>query len=162
VLTSCALIDEGLDVPAVGAVILLRPTRSLVLHRQQIGRGMRPTPGKAALTVLDHVGSTLLHGPPDLEPQLTLLSAEASGNQSAHRRRDNIGEPEAISMVTLPGRLAELGPAERLAALPNWVVVARFMRGELSGADLRIYAAARRYNPGWVWRRVQEKRAIGG
>src|SRR5262249_47488671 len=44
VLTNCALIDEGLDVPAVGAVILLRPTKSLVLHRQQIGRGMRPAP----------------------------------------------------------------------------------------------------------------------
>jgi superfamily II DNA or RNA helicase len=68
VLTSCALIDEGLDVPSVGAVILLRPTKSLVLHRQQIGRGMRPAAGKDALIVLDHVGNVLAHGLPEQEP----------------------------------------------------------------------------------------------
>ena len=46
VLTSCDLISEGLDVPSVGAVILLRPTESLALALQQIGRGMRPAEGK--------------------------------------------------------------------------------------------------------------------
>lgn len=61
VLTSCALIDEGLDIPAVSCVILLRPTKSLVLHRQQIGRGMRPAPSKT-LIILDHVGNSIQHG----------------------------------------------------------------------------------------------------
>ncbi|MFH5927055.1 DEAD/DEAH box helicase [Roseomonas xinghualingensis] len=62
VLCSCDLISEGLDVPAVGAVILMRPTKSLGLYLQQVGRGLRPAPGKDHLTVLDHAGNTLAHG----------------------------------------------------------------------------------------------------
>jgi len=72
VLTSCDLISEGLDVPALGAVILLRPTKSLALHLQQIGRGMRPAPGKDALIVLDHLGNIRRHGRPDFERTWTL------------------------------------------------------------------------------------------
>jgi superfamily II DNA or RNA helicase len=72
VLASCELISEGLDVPTVAAVILLRPTASLVLYRQQIGRGMRPAPGKDALIVLDHVGNISAHGHPETEPVWTL------------------------------------------------------------------------------------------
>ena len=57
VLTSCALIGEGVDVPSVGGCILLRPTASVALHLQMIGRCLRPQPGKRAV-VLDHVGNT--------------------------------------------------------------------------------------------------------
>jgi superfamily II DNA or RNA helicase len=62
VLTSCALIGEGIDVPSVGGCILLRPTASTSLHLQMIGRCLRPSPGKAAAVVLDHVGNTLRLG----------------------------------------------------------------------------------------------------
>ena len=61
VLTSCALIGEGVDVPSVGGCILLRPTASVGLHLQMIGRCLRPQPGKTAV-VLDHVGNTLRLG----------------------------------------------------------------------------------------------------
>jgi superfamily II DNA or RNA helicase len=61
VLTSCALIGEGVDVPSVGGCILLRPTASVALHLQMIGRCLRPQPGKRAV-VLDHVGNTLRLG----------------------------------------------------------------------------------------------------
>jgi superfamily II DNA or RNA helicase len=57
VLTSCALIGEGVDVPSVAGCILLRPTQSVSLHLQMIGRCLRPQPGKQAI-VLDHVGNT--------------------------------------------------------------------------------------------------------
>lgn len=57
VLTSCALIGEGVDVPSVGGCILLRPTESVSLHLQMIGRCLRPQDGKTAV-VLDHVGNT--------------------------------------------------------------------------------------------------------
>jgi superfamily II DNA or RNA helicase len=56
VLTSCALIGEGVDVPSVAGCILLRPTQSVSLHLQMIGRCLRPQPGKQAV-VLDHVGN---------------------------------------------------------------------------------------------------------
>jgi DNA repair protein RadD len=57
VLTSCALIGEGVDVPSVGGCILLRPTQSVALHLQMIGRCLRPQAGKQAV-ILDHVGNT--------------------------------------------------------------------------------------------------------
>jgi superfamily II DNA or RNA helicase len=68
ILTSCALIGEGVDVPSVGGCILLRPTASTSLHLQMIGRCLRPSPGKAAAVVLDHVGNTLRLGH-HLEPR---------------------------------------------------------------------------------------------
>ncbi len=61
VLTSCSLIGEGVDVPSVAGCILLRPTTSVALHLQMIGRCLRPQDGKTA-TVLDHVGNTLRLG----------------------------------------------------------------------------------------------------
>ena len=68
ILTSCALIGEGVDVPSVGGCILLRPTARTSLHLQMIGRCLRPSPGKAAAVVLDHVGNTLRLGH-HLEPR---------------------------------------------------------------------------------------------
>jgi DNA repair protein RadD len=59
ILTSCELIGEGLDVPSVGAVQLLRRTESLRLYLQQVGRALR---GDGTVIVLDHVGNVLKHG----------------------------------------------------------------------------------------------------
>jgi superfamily II DNA or RNA helicase len=61
VLTSCALIGEGVDVPSVGGCLLLRPTASVGLHLQMIGRCLRPSGDKVAV-VLDHVGNCLRLG----------------------------------------------------------------------------------------------------
>ena len=56
VLSSCSLIGEGVDVPSVAGCILRRPTQSLSLHLQMIGRCLRPDGDKVAI-VLDHVGN---------------------------------------------------------------------------------------------------------
>ena len=50
-------INEGLDIPAINTVLLLRPTESAVVFLQQLGRGLRRADGKTALTVLDFVGN---------------------------------------------------------------------------------------------------------
>lgn len=64
VLTSCDIISEGTDIPSVTGAVLLRPTDSLGLHLQQIGRVLRPAPGKRHAIVNDHVGNSLRHGLP--------------------------------------------------------------------------------------------------
>ena len=64
VLTSCDIISEGTDIPSVTGAILLRPTDSLGLHLQQVGRVLRPAPGKTHAIVNDHVGNSLRHGLP--------------------------------------------------------------------------------------------------
>lgn len=64
VLTSCDLIGEGIDVPAVAAIIHLRPTRSLALAKQMSGRGLRIKPDGGKAVILDHVGNQERHGTP--------------------------------------------------------------------------------------------------
>lgn len=49
-------LSEGVDVPEVNTVLFLRPTESLTIFLQQLGRGLRHAPGKDCLTVLDLVG----------------------------------------------------------------------------------------------------------
>lgn len=55
-LVTVDLFNEGIDLPLVDTLLLLRPTQSPVLFQQQIGRGLRLSPGKESCLVLDFVG----------------------------------------------------------------------------------------------------------
>lgn len=180
VLTSCDLISEGLDVPNVGAVILLRPTKSLVLALQQIGRGMRPAPGKDHLVVLDHAGNLLKHGLPE-EPRVWTLDGtpekppgeatapgwrcEACGclNDLDAMECEECGAarplPRRRAPDIEPGRLAEITADyfARIARLPY----REFVRTPRSERELRAYAKAHGYKRGWVWHRLQEQQPGG-
>lgn len=61
------IISEGFDLPAIEAVSMARPTMSLAVWRQQIGRALRAMPGKREALILDHVGGFInpALGPPD-------------------------------------------------------------------------------------------------
>ena len=48
--------NEGVDIPEVNTVMFLRPTESLTIYLQQLGRGLRLAEGKDCLTVLDFIG----------------------------------------------------------------------------------------------------------
>ena len=50
------LYNEGVDIPEVNTVLFLRPTESLTVFLQQLGRGLRLSEGKDCLTVLDFIG----------------------------------------------------------------------------------------------------------
>lgn len=50
------LYNEGVDIPEVDTVLFLRPTESLTVYLQQLGRGLRQHPEKECLTVLDFIG----------------------------------------------------------------------------------------------------------
>ena len=50
------LYNEGVDIPEVNTVLFLRPTESLTVFLQQLGRGLRLADGKECLTVLDFIG----------------------------------------------------------------------------------------------------------
>lgn len=65
VLCNVDLFGEGIDVPAIEAVALLRPTQSLALYLQQVGRSLRPAPGKDYAVILDHAGNCRRFGLPD-------------------------------------------------------------------------------------------------
>jgi DNA repair protein RadD len=82
ILTSCDLISEGFDLPAIEVAILLRPTKSLSMYLQQVGRAIRPSPGKDKTVVLDHAGNTKMHGFIDEHREWMLTSDRARKKQS--------------------------------------------------------------------------------
>jgi superfamily II DNA or RNA helicase len=51
------LYNEGIDIPEINTVLFLRPTESLTVFLQQLGRGLRLAPNKECLTVLDFIGN---------------------------------------------------------------------------------------------------------
>lgn len=66
VICNCELFTEGIDLPSVDFVQCLRPTQSIPLWFQMLGRGMRP--GDRAVVILDHTDNTIRLGlPTDVE-----------------------------------------------------------------------------------------------
>ena len=57
VVFSVDLFNEGVDLPSIDTVMMLRPTESKILFLQQLGRGLRRSEGKQHLTVLDFIGN---------------------------------------------------------------------------------------------------------
>ncbi|HWZ92665.1 MAG TPA: DEAD/DEAH box helicase family protein, partial [Polyangiaceae bacterium] len=56
ILCTCDLYNEGVDLPYVDTLLLLRPTQSATLFLQQLGRGLRLDEGKSSCVVLDFIG----------------------------------------------------------------------------------------------------------
>lgn len=72
VLTNVALYQEGLDVPSVSCVVMARPTKSMGLYRQCVGRGLRVEEGKENCIVLDHGNVIQEHGLLEWDVEWTL------------------------------------------------------------------------------------------
>lgn len=83
ILFSVDLFNEGVDLPAIDTVMLLRPTESKILFLQQLGRGLRRAGGKDKLVVLDFIGNHqgFLH-----KPQ-ALMGADMNHRQLAQYAR---------------------------------------------------------------------------
>ncbi|HET9109101.1 MAG TPA: helicase-related protein, partial [Steroidobacteraceae bacterium] len=86
VVTSAELANEGVDLPGAHVGIFLRPTQSLGLYLQQIGRILRPCDGKNHALLLDHVGNCYRHGLPD-EPREWSLA----GDDGEAKRKPGVG-----------------------------------------------------------------------
>ena len=82
VMTSCELISEGFDVPAVSGAILLRPTKSLAMSLQQAGRALRLKPDGSKAVILDHVGNVNRFGTPKTDRQWSLDSKKRKAEES--------------------------------------------------------------------------------
>lgn len=90
-LTNCDLFGEGFDVPNVEVVSLARPTMSLSLHLQQVGRALRPAPGKQHAIIIDHVGNWERHLLPDTPRAWTL---------NARERRKAKDDPDVLALTS--------------------------------------------------------------
>lgn len=72
VLTNCGIFSEGFDVPRIECVQIIRPTASLAVYLQQVGRGLRPAPGKEKCIIIDHTRNYIEHGLPDEDREWSL------------------------------------------------------------------------------------------
>lgn len=72
ILCNVELFGEGVDIPGVECVIDLRPTKSLTMYLQFIGRALRPAPGKTHAIIIDHAGNVERHGLPDEDREWSL------------------------------------------------------------------------------------------
>ncbi|MGH7238766.1 MAG: DEAD/DEAH box helicase, partial [Candidatus Saccharimonadales bacterium] len=97
VVWSVGIVSYGWDMPEVNCLILARPTMSLALCLQQIGRGLRSHPGKTDCIILDHAGNVLRryaggqYGLPDAPREWTL-----------EPRRKSVGLDESVEVESLP------------------------------------------------------------
>lgn len=144
ILTNVDLFGEGFDLPQLEVSILLRPTQSLGLWLQQVGRALRTAPGKEEAIILDHAGNIERFGMPD-DPRTWSLS------QGKRAKKDDAGGLASIRTcpkcfaANRPGRprCAECGAefpvqAREVEEAPGELVeLTREARQELAEGQLR-------------------------
>jgi superfamily II DNA or RNA helicase len=166
------LFGEGLDLPAIAGVMLLRPTKSLAFYLQMVGRALRSSPGKRQALVLDHANNVFVHGLPTDDFAWTLADREqrkpkaaaalkrcpecaaivaASATACPHCGGD-LRRPEVQPLEVVEGELEVVDAQQllrrRLAAMPL------FRAREWAAGDyhrLRLIADIRGYKAGWAW-----------
>ena len=79
-LANCMVLTEGTDLPMAEVIVVARPTSSIGLYIQMIGRGLRPSPGKTEALILDVVGATGRHR---LTSPIDLFGAEREQIEAA-------------------------------------------------------------------------------
>ena len=100
VVSNVEIITEGFDFPECEVVQLARPTQSLALYLQMVGRAMRPAPGKAAALVLDNAGLWKTHG---------LVTTEREWKLEGRKRRRGEGnEAQPVMGMDEDGVMHEL------------------------------------------------------
>jgi superfamily II DNA or RNA helicase len=182
ILTSCSLISEGLDIPGISAAILLRPTQSLGLHLQQVGRALRPKPDGSAAVILDHAGNCSRHGLPCQDRTWTLTQSRPAKKRDAPTPIRTCQECYAIApaaakhcpacglVFVADDGIPEHAAGELVEMRPSWwapdgrpAVERRRADIDLAVArcrtwgDLKDLAKALGFKPGWCAKIAQAK-----
>jgi superfamily II DNA or RNA helicase len=178
IVVNCAVLTEGFDLPDIGCIVLARPTKSMALYRQMIGRGLRPAPDKADLLVLDHAGATHRHGFAEDPVKWTLAPDRRAANRVHEARQRSsssrlcdcpkcgalrtAGErcracgylpvPKPQHVEVIDGDLAQLDRKGRLS--PRYAAPDERARWH---AQLLGIARDRGYRPGWAAYKYREK-----
>jgi superfamily II DNA or RNA helicase len=178
ILSNADLFGEGFDVPATEAAILLRPTKSLSLHLQQVGRALRPAPGKTEAIILDHAGNSLFHGLPDDAREWTLDDREK--RKRAASSETPVSQCKSCFFVYRPAptcpACGHAAPVQAREIKQVEGTLEEVRRGEAAKVDrrrevgraqtleqLQELGRQRGYKPGWalaVWNARQGRRSF--
>ena len=185
VLFNVGLFSEGLDLPALAGVLLLRPTMSLSLYLQMCGRALRPAPGKEYAVILDHCGNCLRFGLPEWDREWSLddRPKRPGGVRPEVRRCPACGAMLAIEERVCPHCQMSLAadaeeppvraPGELVAVEGRTLEFLRLRKmrwreqSRWAGADyqrLLLVASVRGYRPGWAiyeQQRIREREVRG-
>jgi DNA repair protein RadD len=138
VIVNCFLMSYGVDLPAVEAIVLARPTRSLVMYLQMCGRGMRPSPGKNDFLLIDHGRVVESLGLPHVPREWTLDERRNVNTEAREQHSRKLAEekPRTCPECQHLWLVSEAGPACREcgwipAPKPKAVVVEDAMLAEL-------------------------------
>ncbi len=150
VLFAVDVFNEGVDVPEIGTVLMLRPTDSPVIFLQQLGRGLRLSEEKAALQVIDFVGN---HHSFLMKPRVLLELSSAEGGRS-DRALDEVIERgdfelppgcsvefELRAVELLRQMLSQRADGRRSTVREEAAALADFCRNYLEEHDTRPTAA---------------------
>ncbi|PML39513.1 DEAD/DEAH box helicase [Vibrio breoganii] len=86
ILFSVDLFNEGTDLPSIDTILMIRPTQSNIIFLQQLGRGLRTSPNKSHVVVLDFLGNhkSFLSRNDLLQIPLTGTNNNAIGEEKGH------------------------------------------------------------------------------
>jgi hypothetical protein len=111
VVCNVGVLTEGFDCCDIGCIALVRPTRSLGLFRQMIGRGLRPAERKNDVIILDHSGGVHRHGRPDDVIEWVLDSDKRATNPTHEARIAKTGGSDPFCECKACGHLRMKGMA---------------------------------------------------
>lgn len=153
------IFNEGVDLPNVDTILMLRPTESRILWTQQFGRGLRIAQGKEGLSVIDYIGNhrtflmkpqTLLGLPPGDQILAQALDQLEQGTWDFPPGCEITYELESINILR-----SLIRPPSREDALRIWYEDFRDQQGERPRAAEAMHAgyaprAARRTYGSWI------------
>jgi DNA repair protein RadD len=135
---NCFLLSYGADLPSVSAIVLARPTRSLTMYLQMVGRGLRPSAGKADCILIDHGRVVENLGLPSGEFGWTLDAARNVSTEALAHSRKQTSE----AMRTCPQCSAIWLTSEQGNACPScgWMPQPKAKPVRVQAADLQELA----------------------
>jgi superfamily II DNA or RNA helicase len=138
VICNVAVLTKGFDAPETSCIVLARPTKSLMLHTQMVGRGLR-VGGHQDCLILDHAGNVLRNGLPT-DP----LPSELDDGQGS-RNLDRREKPERKDMPCVScGYVSNLHKCPMCGFAPERRADVEVVHGELVEVTETPNAAAKR------------------
>lgn len=172
ILSNCNIVTEGFDLPDIEAIQLVRPTKSLSLYLQMVGRGLRPSDGKGEAIVLDHSNSIFTHGFPEQDRIWTLDGVKPRGSKVIYYDKENDEYREPRSVEHIEGmELVEIEYNEtRLQYLNSLIETAHKRNFKIGYAwykflekfkvpsqyEIINFGEVAGYKPGWVKYKMKE------